>query len=333
MDIYDIARKSGYSIATVSRVINNSANVSTKARETIMKVIAENDYSPNRVARSLATNESSLIGIIVPDIRKYFEREFAYELEKRLQDRGYMALLGDSGSDLINKKKYLDLYLANKVDGIICVGSSFEEEDFYAYLLKIAEKIPIAMINSNPIKKSDNISYVYIDEIDAMDQALSHLHSKGYKHPIFVSLEQANETRSYITKKAGFIEALGFIFPDVDYVEYGIRDIDNDMRGLYKFLKKNPHIDAICFEQDYLAVQAFKYFVEHRIDIPAELAMIGFDNIDVTDYSSKKITSIDQNISLQAEITVNNLIELTKGNILSENSTIVKAKLIVKETT
>ena len=88
MDIYDIAKASGYSTATVSRVINKQNNVSKKAKEKIEKVIKESGYTPNRIARSLAKKSSELIGIMVPDIRKYFESQSAYELEKKLESSG-----------------------------------------------------------------------------------------------------------------------------------------------------------------------------------------------------------------------------------------------------
>lgn len=190
MDIYDIAQKSGYSIATVSRVLNNSDKVSDKAKAKILNIIEENDYTPNRVARSLAKNKTSLVGIMVPDIRKYFESQSAYELEQRLNANGYLTLLGDSTNDLTRKKAYLNLLRQNKVDAIVCVGSTYEQNDFYDEILKLSDEIPFAMVNSNPINKSKNISYVYIDEIDAMKKALSHLYQKGYKQPMFVSYEK-----------------------------------------------------------------------------------------------------------------------------------------------
>lgn len=93
MDIYDIVELSGYSTATVSRVINKSKNVSDKARNIIEKIIEESGYKPNRIARSLAKNTTQMIGIMVPDIRGYFESQSAYELEKKLDEFGYTTLL------------------------------------------------------------------------------------------------------------------------------------------------------------------------------------------------------------------------------------------------
>ena len=333
MDIYDIAKKSGYSIATVSRVINNSDKVSDKARKKVLKVIEENNYSPNRVARSLATNESSLVGIMVPDIRKYFESQSAYEIEQRLRSFGYLSLLGDSSNSLEEKIKYLDLLKANKVDAIMCVGSTYEQDEFYDHLLKVTKNIPVAMLNSNPIRKRDNISYVYIDEIAAMREAMVHLKDRGYQNPIFVSYKKNFITRSYIAKKAGFIEAMIELYPGLDFTEFKIDILDNDLPRLYKFLKENPKIDAICFELDTLAIESFKYLEKKGVNIPVDIGIIGFDNIDATNYPSKKITSIDQNIGKQAQIATDSLIKLINKEALENNSIMIDAKLVTKETT
>ena len=333
MDIYDIAKKSGYSIATVSRVINNSDKVSQKTKEKVLNVIEENNYSPNRVARSLATNESSLVGIMVPDIRKYFESQSAFELEKQLRSHGYLTLLGDSSNNLKEKIKYLKLLVENKVDAIVCVGSTYEEDDFYDQLIEVSKDIPIAMLNANPVKKFSTISYVYIDEIDAMNQALNHLKQRGYQNPIFVSYKQDYNTRSYIAKKAGFIEGTMDYFPNVEFTEFKIGNVEEDLEKLYEFLKANKQIDSICFELDLIAIPAFKYLVNRGVNIPENIGIIGFDNIDATNYSSLRITSIDQRIDIQADIATKTLIELIHGNNQINNINVVNTELVIKETT
>lgn len=189
------------------------------------------------------------------------------------------------------------------------------------------------MLNANPLSKSKDISYVYIDEIDAMRQAMAHLYKKGYKQPIFVSYHENNYiTRSYIAKKAGFIEALDEFYKSTDFIEVKINDIAKDMGKLYAFLKSNPRVDAICFELDFLAIPAFKYLVSCGVNIPEDIAIIGFDNIDATNYPSKQITSIDQNIALQADIATKSLFRLINKEKLDKNDNMIKAKLIVKET-
>lgn len=331
MDIYDIAKASGYSTATVSRVINKQNNVSKKAKEKIEKVIKENGYTPNRIARSLAKKSSDLIGIMVPDIRRYFESQSAYELERRLEPSGFSTLLCVTTNDLAKKKSYLDLLLENQVGAIIGVGSTYEQEEFYSTLVELSKDIPMAMLNVSSTMNSDRIVNVYIDEIDAMDQAVNLFKEKGYKKPLYVSLDKGFVTRSYVAKKAGFIEGLYRYYEKPNFVEYKLTSHEvSEFDGLIDFIGKN-NFDCIQFELDSLAVIFYKLYVNSGHKVPEELGLIGFDNTDATNFTNQTITSIDQRIDKQVDLAVSNLFKIMKGEEAS-NNIMVKAKLVEKET-
>ncbi len=169
MDIYDIVKKSGYSTAIVSSVINKSANVSDKARKIIEEIIAESGYKPNRIARSLAKNSTQMIGIMVPDIRGYFESQSAYELERRLDKLGYTNLLCVTTNSYEKKMSYLDILVESKVEAIIGVGLTYEEKKFYEKLKNMSVIIPMALLNVKTSDENEKIVNIYIDEIEAMD--------------------------------------------------------------------------------------------------------------------------------------------------------------------
>lgn len=331
MDIYDIAKASGYSTATVSRVINKQSNVSKKAKEKIEKVIKESGYTPNRIARSLAKKSSQLIGIMVPDIRKFFESQSAYELEKKLEVSGYSTLLCVTTDDIDKKKSYLDLLIQNQVEAIIGVGSTYEQGEFYDILLKTSKDVPMAMLNVSPMDFSDRIVNVYIDEIDAMDQAVSLFKKKGYKKPLYVSLDRGFQTRSYIAKKAGFIEALYKYYEKANFTEYKLKSSEScDVLPLIAYIEEND-FDSIQFELDDLAVVFYKLYVNSGHKVPDDIAIIGFDNIDATEYTNQRISTIDQRIKKQVDLAVENLFKIMKGDE-GKNDLMIKAKLVEKET-
>lgn len=331
MDIYDIAKASGYSTATVSRVINKQNNVSKKAKDRIEKVIKENGYTPNRIARSLAKKSSQLIGIMVPDIRKFFESQSAYELEKILEASGFSTILCVTTDDIRKKKSYLDLLIENQVEAIIGVGSTYEQDEFYKSLVEVSKDVPMAMLNVSPTINSDRIVNVYIDEINAMDQAVSLFKKKGYKKPLYVSLDRGFQTRSYIAKKAGFIEALYKYYDESNFVEYKLKSVEAcDINPLIDFIEEND-FDSIQFELDSLAVVFYKHYVNAGNKVPEDLAIIGFDNIDATEYTNQRISTIDQRIRRQVELALDNLFKLMKGEE-SENDLMIKAELVEKET-
>lgn len=331
MDIYDIAEKSGYSTATVSRVINKSPKVSDKARKIIEKIIEESGYKPNRIARSLAKNSTQMIGIMVPDIRGYFESQSAYELERRLDTLGYTTLLCVTTDSYEKKMSYLDVLVESKVDAIIGVGSTYEEKKFYKKLKNMSVIIPMALLNVKTSDENENIVNVYIDEIEAMDQAVKLLRDNSYKKPLYVSLDTGYMSRSYIAKKSGFVEALYKYYDDANFVEFKVRSLEKDLPKLIDFLKENPEFDSIQFELDTLAVNAYKLMANAGIKIPQDLGMIGFDNIHATEFTNQAITSIDQRISDQVEIAIDNLLRILNGEEADKNIAL-EAKLVEKET-
>ena len=332
MDIYDIAEKSGYSTATVSRVINKSKNVSDKARKIIEEIIEESGYKPNRVARSLAKNSTQMIGIMVPDIRGYYESQSAFELEHRLDKLGYTTLLCVTTNNYEKKLSYLDVLVESKVDAIIAVGSTYEEKKFYEKLKNMSVIIPMALLNVKTSDDNEKIVNVYIDEIEAMDQAVKLLKENYYKKPLYVSRDMGYLSRSYIAKKSGFVEALYKYYDDAEFVEYKIVDPDKDLRKLVEFLKENPQFDSIQFELDRLAVNAYKLMANEGIKIPQDIGIIGFDNIEATEYTNQAITSIDQRISDQVDMAVDNLLKILNQEEASTNISL-EARLIEKETT
>lgn len=331
MDIYDIAELSGYSTATVSRVINKSPNVSDKARKIIEEIIKESGYKPNRIARSLATNSTEMIGIMVPDIRSFFASQSAFELERRLDELGYTTLLCVTTDSYEKKMSYLDVLVESKVDAIICVGSTYEEKRFYEKLKNMSVIIPMALLNVKTTDENEKIVNVYIDEIEAMDQAVKLLKDNLYKKPLYVSYDTGFMSRSYIAKKSGFVEALYKYYDDADFVEFKVKDPEKDLPRLIEFLKENKEFDSLQFELDRLAVIAYKLMANAGMKIPEDYGIIGFDNIQATEFTNQAITSIDQRISDQVEIAIDNLLKIL-NNEKAETNITLDAKIIEKET-
>lgn len=332
MDIYDIAELSGYSTATVSRVINKSPNVSDKARKIIEEIIKESGYKPNRIARSLARNSTQMIGIMVPDIRGYFESQSAYELERRLDKLGYTNLLCVTTNSYDKKMSYLDILVESKVEAIIGVGSTYEEKRFYEKLKNMSVIIPMALLNVKTSDENEKNVNVYIDEIEAMDQAVKLLKDNFYKKPLYVSYDTGFMSRSYIAKKSGFVEALYKYYDDADFVEFKVKNPEKDLPRLIEFLKENNEFDSLQFELDRLAVIAYKLMANAGMKIPEDYGIIGFDNIHATEFTNQAITSIDQRISDQVDIAVDNLLKILNQEEASTNISL-EAKLVEKETT
>lgn len=324
INIYDIAKKANVSISTVSRVMNNTGSVSEKTRKKVESVIESLDYSPNNIARSLASKKSMLIGLMVPDIRNYFHVQAAYEIDKILKTYGYTSLLSNTTKDLDEKVRILKLQKQQQVEGIITIGSDYGDKEFLEVAYELNKTIPIVQLNNY----AKNLVSVYCDEKDGMDQVLHYLKDNSYKNPVFISETKKLTNRAYNEKRKGYESALRKYFPENEFLEINIEEIS--LEKLIEIIKEK-NIDSIQCENDSIAIKVYKYLSVHEIKIPEDVAIIGFDNVSATDYTQKKISSIDHRIYDHSKVAVEALIKLINEENVEKNK-VIKPKLIIKET-
>lgn len=331
MNIYDVAKKAGVSVATVSRVINGTATVSQETKEKVTKAIKELDYIPNGIARSLATNKTESVGILVSNIRNYYDHQLAYELEKNLNKYGIVSILCNTTTTISKKLDYLHLMREKKVDGIITVGSMYGEKGFIEEAVKVSKEIPFVMLNVILKNKYSNISTVSCNEEIGIMDSISYFKKNKNKNPIYIYPIDSINNRAAIAKRNGFRDAIKKIYPNNQIIEFASSQVDEDIIEVIKLLR-DKKVDAIQFETDDLAIKYFKHFINLGVDIPGEIAMIGFDNIDSSNYTQKTISSIDQRLDIQAKIAVESLMSLMNGKKVI-NRNLVDPIFIAKQTT
>ena len=159
INIYDIAKMSGVSIATVSRVVNNNPKVSEKTKAKVMEAIEKSGYTPNVFAQGLGLKSMRSIGILVPSIADlYMSRAVAY-IEDNLHDAGYDCILRCSGYTAAEKETHIQLLLNKKIDAIILVGSTYAGSEDTThntdYIRRAAQEVPVFIING--LVDGDNI--------------------------------------------------------------------------------------------------------------------------------------------------------------------------------
>ena len=125
MNIYDIAQKAGVSIATVSRVMNGSGKVSAQTRDRVLKIIEEENYTPNIFAQGLGQGTAHTVGILVPDIDNLYMSSALSCLENALTEAGYLCILGCSTYAASAKEAHVRMMLDKKVAALILVGSTY----------------------------------------------------------------------------------------------------------------------------------------------------------------------------------------------------------------
>ena len=158
MKIQDIARLANVSVATVSRVINNNDNVREETKERINRIIKENNYYPNVIARNLSKNENNTIGIIIPDIKNLYFASIMDGIVNEANRRNLNIILGCSNENFELQEKYIELFIEQRVKGIIIAvtQNSYDKIDFFNHT---SSKIPLVLIDRKIDKQMPGVFF------------------------------------------------------------------------------------------------------------------------------------------------------------------------------
>lgn len=333
MTIYDISKKAGVSIATVSRVLNGSDKVRPATRKKVMDIIEKYDYTPNAFARGMGLHSLKTVGILCADSSDLFLAKAVYYLQQELQANDYESILCCTGFNLDIKKNYLDLILSKKVDGIILVGSNFigttEEEN--QYIKDVSSQIPIMLLNA--AFDYPNVYSTLCDDYTAMAEVTSAMIEAGITDILYLY-----NSNSYSgVKKLGGFEAAMQEHHIADYEKriyyydgdpQRVKDISKFMEPIYN---KTPFRGVIAAD-DALAIGAIKSAQQRGIRIPEELSVIGYNNSMLTCCCTPELTSVDNRLETQTHQLVQTLLGVLSGEEMPKQS-VFSGKLIKRGTT
>ncbi len=331
MNIYDVSKKAGVSIATVSRVINGNSNVSEHTKQKVMDVIDEIGYTPNVFARGLGLNTMKTIGIMCTDSSDIYIANAVYFTEHELRGHGYDSILCCTGNKLENKKKSLNLLLSKRVDAIIMVGSKFLEPKAKDnnYIMEASKEIPIMLVNG--YLDSPNIYCTLCDDFQAMYQITNLLIDQGKNDILYM---YTSNSYSGTRKKEGYLAALAERNIPVNeaYLQLCKKNIYEARDIITSLYNKGLHIQAIITSDDALAAGAIKFAHKQNIRVPDELSIVGYNNSILAICSEPELTSIDTKVEALCINTVNTLMKIFEGSNIPSKTTI-SADVIFRETT
>ena len=331
MNIYDIAQMANVSIATVSRVVNNSPKVSEKTRKKVMDIIDRYGYTPNVFAQGLGLNTMHTIGILVPTISDLYISRAVACIEENLHEMGYDIILSCSGYTAKSKEVHIEMLLSKRIDALILVGSTYAGSDDEThntdYIAKAAEEIPVFIING--LIDGENIYCNAAEDYRISYDVTKELITRGRKNIIFLT-----DSKSYSAnqKKRGYENALkdAGLAVSQDHVLFMKNDIDM-VRSLfcnYDYLD----YDAVFATDDAMAIGVLKYLESIGRKVPAEVSVVGYNNSQLCKCTTPELTSVDNKVELVALQTVNNLREVLNGNDRVMHKNMVACELIRRGT-
>ena len=297
--IYEVSALAGVSLSSVSRVLNDHEHVSEKTKQKVMVAMKELGYRPNSVARSLASNRSNSIGVLVSELHGPFYGEMISSIEMELRKAGKHAVVTAGHSDEQSEKDGINFLIDRNCDAIIILIDSLSDE----FLIELSKgSTPVVILNRLIPEIKDNC--FYIDNELGGYLATKHVIEQGHKELAYISgplfKQDANERlnghrRALNEANLKFDEAL---FYEGDFLTTSGRV------GLDHLIKaKRPFTAAVC-ANDEMASGAMKAVRDHNMSIPQDCSVIGFDNVYFANYLHPELTTMNYPIKEMAKMSV-----------------------------
>lgn len=324
--VYDVAREAKVSIATVSRVFNNSSNVS-KATQLKVKQAAELlSYSPHQGARSLMSKRTDTIGIVLPDMHGEFFSELMRGLDMAARKVGLHLLISCSHDNVDEMATALST-MRGKVDGIVVMSPLLKINVFQKH---ISNDLPVVIMNGS--RQITDYSAVNIDNYDGAFKMTEHLIGEGHKNIALISGPANNQDAEQ--RRLGYIDALqkrdAHCQPDI--IEGDFSEASGYAAGM-KIVSRSLSPDAVFASNDAMAIGCLCAFNEHNILVPDDIAIAGFDDIPLARYMKPSLTTVKVPIAelgrKSIEILVNKL--QNKENSDQHKECLFSPSLIIRD--
>jgi DNA-binding LacI/PurR family transcriptional regulator len=328
--IKDIAKRVGVSHTTVSRALRGNSLISDETSERVRQVAREMSYQPSAAARSLKTNRSQVLGVILSSLDDPFFSEILQGIEDSAQESNFSLFIAASRHDPSREQKIVQTMMEHRVDGVIICSTSFGA-DQGRQLLEYG--FPTVVINS---QSAENFRYsIYHDDVDGSRQVTRHLIELGHRRIAY--LGNSISGRTTLDRLSGFqqeMEAAGLYVPSEYLHEVVGGGAEHGVSGGDYFLSLPVHPTAIVCFNDLIATGVLKSVQRNRLNVPADISVTGFDNINISAYTNPPLTTFDQPkrfIGMEAARLLLDLLQSMPDD--DEKVTILKGSLLVRAST
>ena len=329
--IKDVARLAQVSISTVSHVLNGTRFVSEDTKEKVNSAVEALGYKPSALARGLKTNKTHSIGMLTGSNANPFFAEVIHGVEACCYERGYHLVLCNSEDDLEKQASYLKTLEEKQVDGMM-IMSSHSDPAFFDLLRRKQEQkdyCPMVILDSHP--SGLNADIITEDPINGAYQATRHLISKGHKDIACICGPFTYSPSS--ERLEGFKMAMheaNLSTPEQWFIE-GELTAKSGYDAVVNLLRQSKHPSALFVGNDLMAIGAICALQTKGLKVPEDVSVIGYDNIDLSAYTSPPLTTINQPKAELGRLAANTLIDRIENKVKTTTVKVLKSELIERK--
>ncbi|MGI5915956.1 MAG: LacI family DNA-binding transcriptional regulator [Anaerolineae bacterium] len=321
--IYDVAKRAGVSIATVSRVLNESARVKKETRAQVLEAIEALGYQPKAAARGLATNRTEVIGIVFPNVAGPFFTEIVRGVQREARKYSYHLLI--YSVDRRERSDRLMRVLTNRVDGLIVTSLSVERRHV-ADLLE--REIPFVITGWQP--DADRVNSVLPDNRQGVRLMVDHLVAHGYQRiGLIAGPRNMRHGRERYSAYREAIRTHGLRW-DSRYVVRGDFEAESGRRAMQELLALPKPPDVVFACSDLMAIGAIQTIQSHGLSVPDDIAVVGFDDIEQAARANPPLTTIRQAINEMGVEAVRLLMQCINDPQRTPETIVLPTSLVIR---
>lgn len=303
--VKDVAQLANVSTATVSRTLSNPDKVQKSTRIRVQTAAKRLGYAPNAMARSLRRRESKTVLVILPDIANPFFSDIIHGIEDVAQGADYKVLLSDADHSVDRALYFMELYDSKQVDGILLLTADVPRDVFEMH--HRVDSVPLVM--ACEYFTNSTLPVVDIDNLGSAKHAVDYLLSLGHTRIAVITGPLRNPICA--DRLRGYQQSLraADIVPDPALIVEGEFDFQSGFNSAHQLLSGDHRPTAIFCQNDEMAIGALNAAKELAIEVPIELSVIGFDNIQFSEYCEPPLTTVHQPRQLIGEKAMKSLLD------------------------
>lgn len=309
--IRNIAEKAKVSVTTVSQILNGKGErFSPRTRDRVQKIAANLNYTPNRLAASLATGTTKTLGVIVPDIRNPFFGALAHGIDERATELGWSIYLSNSSDSHLKEMQIISTMIAQQVDGILyCMAGETDERSFGECCRQLIESSIPFILMDRYFALTDTATIITLDHRRGGYLATQHLIELGHQNIACITGPlNLVDARMRVAGYRDALEDAGLPVQD-EFILEGNYHQDSGYANALALLQADQTVTAVFASNDLMAIGVMDAIAQMGLCTPDDVSVVGYDDVISTYFQNSSLTSVYQPVENLGRLAAERVIE------------------------